>query len=69
MESQRKAALEEIRTVNENLEQRIKERTVELNEIIDLLEETNRAFVGREMRIIELKEQIAELEKNVKRIT
>jgi PAS domain S-box-containing protein len=33
----------------------------------DLLEETNRAFIGREMRIIELKKQIAELEKIVKR--
>jgi PAS domain S-box-containing protein len=62
-ESQREAAHEEIRNLNENLEQKIKERTVELRKNIDLLEETNRAFVGRELRMIELKERIAELEK------
>jgi len=59
----RKQIEEEMRNLNENMEQTIKERTTELNETIDLLEETNRAFVGREMRIIELKEQIAEMEK------
>ncbi len=64
-ESQREAMLEEISKFNKNLEQRIKERTTELTEAIDLLEETNRAFVGRELRIIELKEQIAELEKRI----
>jgi PAS domain S-box-containing protein len=32
----------------------------------DLLEETNRALVGRELRMIELKERIAELEKEKK---
>jgi len=31
----------------------------------DLLEETNKAFVGRELRMIELKGQIAELEKKL----
>jgi PAS domain S-box-containing protein len=62
-ELQRDIADEKIRKLNENLEQRIKERTAELSETIDLLEETNRAFVGRELRMVELKERIAELEK------
>jgi hypothetical protein len=29
----------------------------------DLLEEMNRAFVGRELKMMELKEQIAEMQK------
>ena len=62
-ESQREAMLEEISKFNKNLEQKVKERTAELNETIDLLEETNRVFVGRELMMIELKERIAELEK------
>jgi len=62
-ESQRYALLEEIRELNKNLEQKVKERTIELNETIELLEETNLAFVGRELRMIELKKQIAELER------
>jgi len=62
-ESQKEAALEEIRKLNEGLEQKVKERTAALNENIDLLEETNLAFVGRELRMIELKKQIAEMEK------
>jgi PAS domain S-box-containing protein len=65
-ESQREAALEEIRRLNEDLEQRIKDRTAELQVNIDLLEETNLAFVGRELRMIELKERITELEKKEK---
>ena len=61
-EFQREAALEETCKLNEGLEQKVKERTSELNENIDLLEETNRAFISREMRMIELKKQIAEME-------
>jgi len=62
-EFQREVAFEEIRKFNEGLEQKVKERTAALNTNIDLLEETNRAFVGRELRMIELKKQIAEMEK------
>ena len=59
---QRKAE-EEIRRLNEDLERRVAERTAELQKTIAQLEETSRVFVGREIRMAELKEKIAELEK------
>ena len=61
-EFQREAALEETRKFNEGLEQKVSERTAELRETIAHLKVFNDAFVGRELRMIELKEQIAELE-------
>jgi hypothetical protein len=64
----RKQAEEEIRKLNEDLQQMVNERTTELRETIAMFEETNRVFVGRELRMIELKERIAEL-KSVKRIS
>ena len=61
--SDRKKTEEKIRIINENLEQRINERTAELRETIAQLEELNRAFVGRELKMMELKERIAKLER------
>jgi PAS domain S-box-containing protein len=61
--SERKIVEENIRKFNEELEERIAERTAELNETVAHLEELNRVFVGRELKMIELKEQIAELER------
>jgi PAS domain S-box-containing protein len=52
----------EIRKLNQYLEQQIDERTAKLKETIVQLEEMNRVFVGRELKMVELKERIAELE-------
>jgi GAF domain-containing protein len=47
------------------LEDRVKERTTELEKKIAEIERLNRLFVGRELRMKELKERIGELEKKL----
>lgn len=60
--SERKQIEEEVRRLNEELEQRVRERTAELERTNEELHKLNRLFVGRELRMIELKEKIRELE-------
>ncbi len=55
-------AEKEVRTLNEQLESRIKERTAELEAKNEKLERVNRLFVGMELRMVELKERIRGLE-------
>jgi PAS domain S-box-containing protein len=62
--TERKQADEKIRKLNEELEQRVKDRTAELEEKNRELERMNKLFVGRELRMMELKEMIKELEKH-----
>ncbi len=61
-ESQRESALEEIKRLNEALEQRVVERTAELMAKTSELERINKVFVDRELRMRELKMRIVELE-------
>lgn len=58
-----KVAQADIQRLNEQLEKKVAERTAELQEAITRLEELNRIFVGREMKMAELKARIAQLEK------
>ena len=67
--TERKQAERQIVSFNEELEKLVQLRTAELNESIAELEEQTRVFVGREMRIIELKDRVEELEQQLKEKT
>lgn len=58
----RKSAEQALNRINEELEQRVSERTRELERRNHELEEMNKAFVGRELKMVELKERIRALE-------
>ncbi len=64
--TERKQAEEELRQLNEELEQRVWLRTAELAEKNDELQRMNKMFVGRELRMVELKERIRELEEQLR---
>jgi nitrogen-specific signal transduction histidine kinase len=64
-----KKKLEEKATrYTKDLEERVVQRTQDLGEHIQELKKLTRAFVGRELRIVELKKIVAELERRVKSI-
>lgn len=58
----RKQAEETVMKLNAELEERVQARTAELAAKNAELERLNRLFVGRELRMVELKKRIAELE-------
>lgn len=66
LEVQVKARTEELRKLNEELEQRVQKRTQELQKRVNELERFHRLTVGREMRMMELKDKIKELKEKLK---
>jgi transcriptional regulator with GAF, ATPase, and Fis domain len=56
---------EQLRLLNEELEQRVKQRTAELEKKNLELAHFNKLFVGRELRMVELKKRIEELEEKL----
>lgn len=59
---ERRNTQDELEQLNENLEQRVQERIAELGAKNAELQKMNRLFVGRELRMVELKEKIREME-------
>jgi PAS domain S-box-containing protein len=66
--TERKQMEASIRKLNEELEERVKQRTAELEIKNAELERMNKIFVGRELRMVELKERIKMLEKQEKNV-
>jgi PAS domain S-box-containing protein len=60
--TERKKTEKEIRQLNEHLELIVKERTKDLESKISEIQRMNKLFVGRELRMKELKEKIIQLE-------
>jgi PAS domain S-box-containing protein len=61
--TERKKAEEALRKLNSELELRVRKRTAELERKNAELERMNKLFVGRELRMVELKKRIRDLEK------
>lgn len=57
----------ELAELNLTLEERVKERTKELQKRIEELERFHRLTVGREMRMMELKKEIEALKKELEK--
>lgn len=57
----------ELKKLQEGLEEKVKERTKELQERIDELERLHKLTVGREIKMIELKEEIKKLKEELEK--
>jgi hypothetical protein len=61
------ARTKELRELAESLDRQVKERTKELQEKMEELEKFNRLAVGRELKMIELKEEIKKLKEELEK--
>lgn len=61
----RKKAEESLQKLTETLELRVKDRTAQIEAKNEELQRTLRVFVGRELKMVELKKRISELEKQM----
>ncbi len=64
--TEQKKAEEEVKKLNAELEERVMDRTKDLKTKISDIERMNKLFVGRELRMAELKKYIALLEAKIK---
>ncbi len=62
-----KARTKELEELAKGLDEKVKERTKELQEKIEELERFHRLAVGRELKMLELKEEIKKLEEELKK--
>ena len=60
-----RARTRELEEFNKTLEERVKERTEDLRKKVDDLEKFTKLTVGRELRMIELKEKLKEMEEKL----
>ncbi len=60
------ARTRELQELAESLESQVEERTAELRDKLEELEKMNRLMVGREIRMVEMKERLALAEKKLK---
>lgn len=58
------ARTRELKELNMNLEERVKERTKQLQDRVDELERLHKLIVGRELKMAELKKEIEKFKKN-----
>ncbi len=61
------ARTKELKELAESLEEKVKERTKELQERLDELEKFHRLTVGRELKMVELKEEIKKLREELEK--
>lgn len=67
--TEQKQAENEIQKLNKELEQKVKDRTLELEQKNADLERMNKLFIGRELRMIELKNKIKDMDSKISNIS